>query len=100
MGVAQQLAMGLVLDRQGFRINGLLARYPFEPSQNATVVVLIALHRETALLISVDPRQSDEMLLGLGEGHQRAYPKGDNADTNSGSHTPVNVLPITDLRHR
>src|SRR5216684_2213948 len=40
------------------------------------------------------------MLFGFGKGHQRPYPKSDNANTDSGSYAPVNVLPITDFRHR
>src|SRR5258705_3722838 len=44
--------LGLVLDGHCFRIDCLLACQTFKPSQNATIVVLVALHRKAALRVA------------------------------------------------
>lgn len=52
----------LILNRHGIRVYGLLPGYSFETEKNTAIVVLITLHDETALLISIGPGDTDEVL--------------------------------------
>src|SRR5438309_3403018 len=56
---------GLVFHRHGVRVDGLFSRHAFQPSQNPSVIIFIALNCEAALLVTIGPGQSDEMFLGL-----------------------------------
>ena len=71
---------------------------PSIPRQFAAIVVLIALHREAALLVSVRPGQSDVVLLGLGEEHQCADAKRDDGQTDRCANAAMNILTIRNLR--
>jgi hypothetical protein len=53
----------LVLDGQGIRIDGLLARHAFQAGNDAAIIPLVALDREAAFLISIRPCEPDEVLL-------------------------------------
>src|SRR5271166_1824362 len=83
-----------VFDRHRGRINGFLAGDSLQPGQNAAIFVLVALHGEAALLISIRPGHTDKVLLRLAERHQRTQSKAHHANSNRGADAPVNVLAI------
>src|SRR5580698_10871460 len=84
----------LVLDRHGFRIDSLLAGYAFQPCEDAAVVVLIALHGEAALFVSVCPNQTDVVFLRFAEGDQCAHAQSEDANSDRRSDPAVNILAI------
>src|SRR2546428_7397699 len=62
--------MALVLDGHGFGAYSLLAGHSLQRGQNSPVLILVTLHCEPALLVTVGPSQSDVVFLGLGQSHQ------------------------------
>jgi len=53
----------LVLHRHGLGIDGLLASDALQSGQDSSILVLVALHGETALLVAIRPSQADVMFL-------------------------------------
>ena len=49
----------LVLDRHGIRVDCFLARHAFERGEDSSVLVLVALDREAALLVTIRPSHAD-----------------------------------------
>jgi len=94
---ASHCSTTLVLHRQGGRIDRLLAGDAFQPGENATVLVLVALHGEAALFVAVCPSQADEMLLRFAESQQGSQAESDGTDRDRTAHAAVNVLPVADL---
>ena len=47
------------------RIDGFLSGHAFEPSQQASVIILVGLKCTTALLAAIIPGQTDEVLFRL-----------------------------------
>ena len=90
----------LVLDRHGVRIDGLLAGNAFQSSQNTSVFILVALHRQTALFVTVGPGHTDKVLLGFAESHQSAKSKAHDTQGNGAADASVHILPVADLGNR
>jgi hypothetical protein len=88
-----------ILNRKSICINSLLSGNSLKSRQNSAILVLIALHCQSAFLIAIRPSQTDEVLLGLCKRHKRTQTERKNTDANSGSNAPVNILSITYVRH-
>ena len=65
----------LVLHRHRFGVYRLLTGDTFQSCEDATVLVLVALHGEAALLFAIYPGQPNEVFLGFRERHQRTHPE-------------------------
>src|ERR1700742_1706774 len=90
----------LVLDCHCVGIYGFFAADSFQCVQNPAIFILVTLHCETTLDVAICPGHADEVLFRLTESQQRSKPKCKNRYSNSGTYTPVNILPVRDLRNR
>src|SRR5665213_3854994 len=81
------------------RVNGLFAGNAFQSRQDAAIVVLVALHREAALLVCVGPCQTDKMFLRFCQRHKRTDAERDDCQANCRSYSSVDVLTVADLRN-
>src|SRR4029077_7047506 len=89
----------LILDRHGVGVHGFLAGNTFESRQYSSIIILVALHRKTALLVAIGPSQTNKMLLRLGKSHECANPKGDNGRPDRCPDSPMDVLAVANLRN-
>jgi hypothetical protein len=90
-------SLELIFDGHCLGIDGFLAGDSFEAGEDATIVVLIALHGEAAFLVAVLPGEADEMFLRLGESHERSHAEADNGEADGGADTTMDILSVTDF---
>ena len=63
MALFRVLMTDLILHGHGVRVHSLLPGNSLKPGQNSAIVVLIALHRKAALLVTIGLSQTDVVLL-------------------------------------
>lgn len=87
-----------LLHRQHRRVYGLFAGDGLEGSEDSTVILFVALHRQTTFLRTFIPDETNIVLFGLAEGGERSDPEGsDESETDGGSDAAVNVATVADF---
>ena len=71
-------------------VDGFFSGDAFDASQHPSVILLVGLERQTSLLSSIVPSQSNEMLFGFGERYKRTNTERENSDADSCTNASVN----------
>jgi hypothetical protein len=82
------------------RIHGRQSGYTFQRLQEATVFAFADLEHTATLFVAFRPRDSDVVLFGFHEDHQRTDPEGYQAHSNGRTDTPVYVVAVANLGNR
>src|ERR1700685_76617 len=87
----------LILNRHSVGVHGFLPRNAFQSSQDAAIVVLVALHGESALFVAIDPSQPDVVFLRLTKRHERTDTERNDCKSNRRTYSSMNILTVADL---
>src|SRR5580658_1436134 len=98
MGERERDRRNSVLDGHRVGVDGLLPRHSLKPQKYASIVVLVALHDEATLFVTVSPCDANKVLLRLGERHQSPDTEADDSKPDCRTDAPMHVLPVADFR--